>query len=200
MQLSHPPLSRKRLLSYGHDMGDAMDSVGLARGHVAVLQHDPRWPEVFAAVAGTVAEALGGHARAVEHVGSTAVSGLAAKPVIDVAVAVSDDVDLSSCIEALTSAGLDFRGDQASEGGWLFVLGPPTRRLAHVHLVASGGRQWMDYLAFRDQLRENPRTRQEYDDLKRLLAADHPSDRAAYTAAKNDFIQQVLRSARPDSG
>ncbi len=187
------------LLPYGQDMGDAMDSVGLARGHVAVAQHDRRWSEAFVAVAGSVADALGAHARAIEHIGSTAVPGLAAKPVVDVAVAVSDDFDLSSCIAALTPAGFAFRGDQADEGGWLFVLGPPTRRLAHVHVVAFRGRQWTDYVAFREQLRENPRTRQEYDDLKRVLAADHPRDRDAYSAAKNDFIQQVLRPTRPES-
>lgn len=173
-------------------MDKVMDSVGLGRGDVTVAPPDPRWADAFTHVAAIVGQALGERALAVEHVGSTAVPALPAKPIIDVAVAVPDDLDVSACVTALVRAGLEDRGDQGGQGGWLFVLGEPNRRVAHVHVVREHEQQWANYLRFRDRLRDDAQIRAEYAALKRSLATRFPRDRAAYSADKGDFIRRAL--------
>jgi len=167
---------------------DADDHVGLAYGSVRVVDSDPAWPEIFTNLAGDLRQALGSRAAGIEHVGSTAVPGLAAKPIIDIAVLLAPHAAPADVISALESAGYRFRGDKGDAGGLLFVLEDrPARRVAHVHAVADVS-QWQRYLAVRDRLRSDSTARAAYTRLKRTLAALHPDDRQSYTAAKASFV------------
>jgi GrpB-like predicted nucleotidyltransferase (UPF0157 family) len=167
--------------------------LGLIYGTVELAPSDPGWPEQFELLAGELRRALGPDAVAIEHVGSTAVEGLRAKPILDLAVGLAPEADADRVIETFERLGYDFRGDAGSQGGLVFVLDSiPMRRIAHVHAVRHGDEQWMRYLAFRDRLRSDPAARAGYERLKRALANRFPNDRRAYTDGKDAFVAALL--------
>ncbi|MFI0486531.1 GrpB family protein [Actinomadura sp. 9N215] len=173
----------------------ARHGLGLSRGQVRVCASDPRWADVFSRLASALRSALGTKAVSVEHVGSTSVPGLSAKPILDVAIALASDAVTEDVIAALGPLGYDFRGDKGDQGGWLFVLEDrPGRRVAHVHVVQDGDPQWNRWLSFRDLLRADARVRADYDRLKRELATRHPRDRRAYTRDKTSFVTSRVTS------
>jgi GrpB-like predicted nucleotidyltransferase (UPF0157 family) len=168
-------------------------TLGLAYGQVRLVPSDPGWAGAFQRLAVQLRATLGELAVAVEHVGSTAVPGLAAKPILDVVIGLAPGTDPDRVIAALGSLGYQFRGDKGGEGGLLLVLEDrPAHRVAHLHLVAHGDAQWRRYLALRDRLRADPAARAAYAQLKGRLAAQFSGDRRAYTAAKAAFIVQLL--------
>jgi GrpB-like predicted nucleotidyltransferase (UPF0157 family) len=165
---------------------------GLAYGTVLVADHDPSWAAIFDQLNQDLTAALGTLAVGIEHVGSTAVPGIKAKPIIDIAVGIRP-VDSESVIEVMSSAGWLFRGDKGAQGGLLFVYEPqPQVRLAHAHAVEHGGLAWNDYLAFRDLLRGDPAARLRYEQTKLQLAVQFPANRAAYTAGKQHLVRQLM--------
>jgi GrpB-like predicted nucleotidyltransferase (UPF0157 family) len=167
--------------------------LGLHVGEVELAESDPDWASAFARLAGAIARALPG--APVEHVGSTAVAGLRAKPIVDVAVGVQPPLHEQRLAARLASLGLECRG--ASDGGILFVLEDrPEHRVAHVHVVVHGGGEWAGYLAFRDRLRRDPTARTAYEELKDALARRFPHDRRSYTSGKEAFIEQLLADER----
>jgi len=169
--------------------------LGLARDRVAVRPYDARWPRAFAEEGERLQALLGPLARGIEHVGSTAVPGLAAKPILDVAVAYADAESLAVMRQVLEHAGYEDRGDQGEQGGVVLVKGSHTCRTHHLHLVAEGSAQWRRYLAFRDALRGDESLRSRYATLKAHLARRFPVDRSAYTDGKDAFIAFVLGTA-----
>jgi GrpB-like predicted nucleotidyltransferase (UPF0157 family) len=175
----------------GDRLGDT--ALGLAYGQVRLLPSDPGWPAAFQRLAAELRAALWELAVAVEHVGSTAVPGLAAKPILDVAIGLAPGTDPDRVITALQPLGYQFRGHKGEEGGLLLVLEDwPAHRIAHLHLVGHGDVQWRRYLALRDRLRADPAARAAYGQLKGRLAVQFARDRRAYTAAKAVFIVQLL--------
>jgi GrpB-like predicted nucleotidyltransferase (UPF0157 family) len=168
-------------------------TLGLDYGQVRLAPSDPRWPEAFQRLAAQLRATLTDLAVAVEHVGSTAVPGLTAKPILDVLVGLAPGTDPEQVIAALEPLGYQSRGDKGDEGGLLLVLEDrPAHRVAHLHLVGHGDRQWRRYLALRDRLRNDPAAMAAYARLKERLTARFSSDRRAYTAAKATFITQLL--------
>lgn len=132
---------------------------------------------------------------AIEHIGSTAVPGLVAKPILDIAVGLSSDADPDQVIARLEPLGWAFRGDKG-DPGLLFVLEDrPAHRVAHMHVVGYGDTRWRHYLLFRDRLRTDPAARTAYAELKRGLAERFADDRRAYTAAKDSFITGLLAAS-----
>jgi GrpB-like predicted nucleotidyltransferase (UPF0157 family) len=175
-------------------MGDWMGgaTLGLSYGQVRLVPSDPRWPAAFQRLAAELRAALGEEAVAVEHVGSTAVPGLAAKPILDLAVGLAPGADPDRAVAKLAPLGWEFRGDKGTEGGLLLVLEDrPAHRVAHLHVVGHGDARWRRYLALRDRLRADPAARAAYARLKQRLAARFAGDRRAYTAAKAAFIAQL---------
>lgn len=172
-------------------------ALGLARDRVVVRPYDDRWPQAFAEESARLRALLGPLARALEHVGSTAVPGLPAKPVLDVAIAYAHRSALEAMRDLLARAGYEDRGDQGEQGGVVFVKGPATRRTHHLHLVAEASAQWRRYLASRDALRRDDSLRARYGALKGALARRFPADRVAYTAGKDDFVADVLAKVAP---
>lgn len=171
--------------------------LGLQHGEVALRESDRRWTSVFDHQAEVLGRALGDRVAAIEHVGSTAVADLVAKPIVDIAVRLAAGVDGDGVIGAIAGHGYEFRGDKGVVGGLLFVLNDrPHRRIAHVHVVRQGDDQWSRYLEVRDRLRADARARGAYSALKVDLARRFPSDRAAYTTAKASFLQALLREDR----
>ena len=128
-----------------------------------------------------------------EHIGSTAVPGLGAKPIIDLMVGVPEVEGAQRQIEALEGVGYEWRGETVP--GTLYLRKAEPRRF-NLHLTRWEGEFWIDHLLFRDFLRIHPETAQEYEDLKRELMARLASDPPAYNAAKASFIQSILQQAR----
>jgi len=164
-----------------------------------VLPHDPRLADRALAERARLAELLAPWlVDGVEHVGSTAVPGLAAKPVIDLMASVADpDVAVADAGERLAADGWCYVPPELDRGGlWRrFFVKPDAsgqRRLAHLHVIRAGHRRWADQIAFRDALRRDDRLARNYEDLKRRLAAQHGHDREAYTDAKAEFVATVL--------
>lgn len=167
--------------------------IGLKRKTVRVVNHDPRGAALAADACKKIGQAAGGLICDVQHVGSTAVPGLPAKPILDLAASVIALEVMPELVRALTVVGSIYRGDGGGEGGHLFVWesGPDVRTI-HLHVVATDDVQWTHYLRFRDALRRDPALRRRYRELKRELGHKFPDDRKSYTASKNDFIRSVL--------
>lgn len=167
---------------------------------VQIVPYDPMWPLLFEREQQMLARVLAPWLTGpIEHVGSTAVLGLAAKPVIDIMAGVRNLDDSRPAIEALTAP--DMANDAYRHAPYKpdvmhwFCKPTPEFRTHHLHLVPVGSRMWIDKLAFRDYLRRNSDTAAAYAELKQRLAAGHRHDREAYTEAKGTFIREVLARA-----
>jgi len=130
----------------------------------------------------------------IEHVGSTAVPGLAAKPIIDIMAAVESLEASGPALMALEPLQYCYAPYRADVMHWL-CKPSPALRTHHLHLVPFGSPLWLDRLSFRDRLRANPHIAAEYLELKRRLARTFVNDREAYTNEKGPFIESVLRSS-----
>lgn len=171
------------------------EPLGLESKMVRVVPYDDRWPVLFDAEAERIVDAVacaGLPKLSLAHVGSTAVPGLAAKPILDVAAAHVAGTAASAYIGAFESLGYEYRGDGGLPGREFFRRGVP--RSHHLHLVEQNGTHWVRFLRFRDALRAHPALRDAYAALKQSLAARYPWDREAYVAGKSEFVEGVLRS------
>ena len=138
---------------------------------------------------------LKGVARGVEQVGSSSVLGLLAKPIIDLAVGISVDRDLQSVTSTLEATGWIYRGDAGESGGHVFVLeARPEHRVAHLHAVEYGERQWVDYRRLRDLLRGQFHARRRYEAAKVQMAEECGDDRRAYTDGKTAVVRALLHT------
>jgi GrpB-like predicted nucleotidyltransferase (UPF0157 family) len=166
---------------------------------LVVADHDEAWPAVFEQLAVPVRRAVQDLGATVEHVGSTAVPGLAAKPVIDVDVVVRSDAEVPDAIERLRGLGYVYQGDKGIAGREAF-LPPPDTPPHHLYVVVAGSEPHADHVDLRDHLRQHPEVAHEYAALKRTLAVQHADDQLAYTEAKADFIAAALADARRADG
>jgi GrpB-like predicted nucleotidyltransferase (UPF0157 family) len=167
--------------------------IGLRRHTVCLVEHDPEWAALFAIEAVNLRERIGQLVADIQHVGSTAVPGLPAKPILDIAVAVSAPETIAVVASRLRASGYLDRGDAARDGGYLLVKeSSPDVRIVHLHIVEQSDDQWRHYIAFRDVLRRDATIRRRYADLKRTLAERCQDDRKSYTALKENFIKGVL--------
>lgn len=165
-----------------------------ARRTIVVVDYDPQWPEVFERLRSTVWPAVRDIAVAIEHVGSTSVPGLAAKPIIDLSVVVRDDSDLPAAIERLAMLGYVHRGNFGVDGREAFdsSAGSPAHNL---YVCPRESPSLANHLAVRDYLRAHPETAAEYGELKQQLAKRFPHDIESYIDGKADLLLRVLRAA-----
>jgi GrpB-like predicted nucleotidyltransferase (UPF0157 family) len=167
---------------------------GSGRGEPVVLApYDAAWPARFSTWRRQLSEALGGRARRIEHVGSTAVPGLPAKPVIDIQVSVADPTQEADYQPALVDLGLQLRS--RDDRHRYFRPFPGRARDVQVHVCRTGSRWEREHLMFCDYLRAHPRPCADYADLKRSAALRWADDRIAYTDAKGDLIRATLAAA-----
>jgi GrpB-like predicted nucleotidyltransferase (UPF0157 family) len=160
---------------------------------VAIHAYDPAWPAQFRRARRAIARALACLAVRVEHVGSTAVPGLAARSGIDILVGLSDMADAGSCVERLEALG--YRR-HFSRPDWVHLSGHGHK----LHLTPLGGAFWSDLVRFRDQLRARPETAAAYQRLKQELARTYGADGAAYVQGKTAFVRAVLDQAPAPAG
>lgn len=171
--------------------------LGLKRGTVLLVPSNPGWEVVFAGEKASLQRQLGRLVLDIQHIGSTAVPGLEAKPILDIAIAVAVAAESMIALLRLPLSALGYldRGDSGANGGYLFVKEiAPEVRSHHVHVVSMHDMQWHRYLFFRDRLRSDAGLRSEYAALKQSLARRFADDRVGYTTGKQDFIGRVLAS------
>jgi GrpB-like predicted nucleotidyltransferase (UPF0157 family) len=161
---------------------------------VIVVPYDSSWPDKFECEKRVLSRVLAPWlAGPIEHVGSTAVPGLVAKPVIDIMVAVENLDSSRPAIPAVVASGYIYWPYKASIMHW-FCKPSDAHRTHHLHLVPYGSRLWQARPGFRDALRADVRLAQEYAQLKLSLAGKYRDDREAYTQSKSEFVHQVLES------
>jgi GrpB-like predicted nucleotidyltransferase (UPF0157 family) len=161
---------------------------------VRIVEYDPVWPEMAEAEIARIGAAVGEAVR-IEHVGSTAVSGLAAKPIIDLQLAVADADARSLYVESLEGLGYLFAPDPASPDFHFFGLPVARPRTHHLHVCAAGSEDERRHLAVRDYLRAYPDEVAAYAELKRGLVARAPGDRLAYIEGKEEYVAALERRA-----
>ena len=165
---------------------------------VEIVPYDDSWPQLFLEITKELQDILGPSVIAIEHIGSTAVPGLPAKPVIDVDVVISTASHVASARAALVTRGYEARGNRYDDGVWAF-LKRSCRPQQRVYLCPPENRTHERRLVFRDFLRSHAETAAAYATLKTELARKFPYDGDAYTAAKGDFINQIVGNALPEA-
>jgi GrpB-like predicted nucleotidyltransferase (UPF0157 family) len=165
---------------------------------IDIAEYNPRWVEAFQLERRVLCDALAPWLVGMpEHIGSTAVPGLAAKPIVDIMAPVRSLEDARAAIAAATCAGYVYFPYRAEAMHW-FCKPSPSARTHHLHMVPMGSRLWSERLTFRDALRADENLRAEYRHLKVALAAKYRHDREGYTDAKAPFIHRVLKGAAED--
>ncbi len=165
---------------------------------ITIVDYDPRWPTLFDNEAAAVEAAIGPWVTGgIHHVGSTAVPGMAAKPIIDIHVGVADLKSALPCIAVLAPLEYCYAPYRPEIMHW-FCKPDPAARTHHLHLVPTGSLRYREELAFRDYLRQHTAQAHAYEQLKRALAERFPDDREAYTDGKSEFVLQVTKRALSD--
>jgi GrpB-like predicted nucleotidyltransferase (UPF0157 family) len=159
---------------------------------VELVEHDPSWAKLFERERDTLAGVFGGEAAGIEHIGSTSVPGLCAKPIVDVLVGLRQLELSEQQVDAMHGLGYEFLGEYGLAGRLFFRKHPRTH---HVHIVEHGGLHWERQLTFREALRSDSEERRRYDQFKRRLASEGHT-RETYTDLKTPFIREVEARAR----
>lgn len=169
--------------------------LGLTRGSVALHPYTEEWSTLFRAEAAQLQAVIGAHVLDIQHVGSTSIPGLPAKPILDIGVAVENFEAATVCIQPLEALGYRYRGEMGIPRRHYFVKGDPVTHHLHMNEISSA--DWQQQIAFRDYLRQQPEAMHAYATLKAQLASQFPDARLAYTESKSGFIASVLQKALP---
>ena len=169
-------------------------SIGLKRGMVTVEPHQVEWELAARQTIDCLRDLLKDTAVDIQHVGSTAINSICAKPIIDIAVGVPCIDDILSKNEILEANGFIYRGQDVPDQ-YLYVCGGSDYRTHHIHVVRYGSVEWNNYVNLRDYLNSHEEDAKAYSDLKTQLAGMYPDDREAYTRAKSEMINELLVKA-----
>ncbi len=161
---------------------------------VIILDYDPNWPGIFQSLRQRIADALGDIAAAIEHVGSTSVPDLAAKPIIDIDVLLASEGMLPAAIDRLANLGYVHRGNLGIPEREAFHT-PPNDPPHHLYVCPPGSAEFRRHVAFRDYLRAHPKEAKVYGELKIALAKRFREDRPAYNLAKTEFVLELTNRA-----
>ena len=167
--------------------------LGLQRGTVRLVPHDPRWKHAFTDQQGAICARTRLSPARVQHAGSTSVPDLVAKPILDIVVGATDLESVDDLAGQIVDLGYLDRGWGEGSNGRLLVLeSAPEVRTVHLHIVLYESEHWRHYVAFRDALRSDPALLKQYGDLKRDLAKRFHDARKSYTSGKEAFILTAL--------
>jgi GrpB-like predicted nucleotidyltransferase (UPF0157 family) len=161
---------------------------------VIITPYDPAWPEIFVRLGATLRQALGDVALRIDHIGSTSIPGLAAKPIIDVQVSVASFEPLDAYRIPLESLGWVFRSGNTDLTKRYFREAPDERR-THIHVRRAGSWPQQFALLFRDYMRVHDEDARRYSDLKHRLAQQYGEDREGYTNAKSPLLWEIMTRA-----
>ncbi len=168
--------------------------IGLERGVVKLAPYTAEWKQLFEEEKARLQAAIGPYVLDIQHVGSTSIPGMVAKPILDIGVAVTSFEGARVCVGPIEQLGYEYRGEHGIPRRHFFAKGNP--RTHHLHMNEIGGREWENQVLFRDYLIQHPGLAREYATLKEELAQRYPADREAYLSGKEPFIERVLQMAR----
>lgn len=171
--------------------------LGLDRKSVRLVAHQEEWKTLFEREEKLLRSALGDYAAAIEHIGSTAIPGIVAKPIIDILVGVGAG-DLSAVekyLPRLAEIGYEYRGEAGIAGRRYFRKGTAALSTHHLSIAERGSEVWRRHILFRDYLRANRNAARAYDELKKNLAIEFKERREAYTNGKTGFVEEILSQA-----
>lgn len=171
--------------------------LGVPKNSVELCPYDPSWKEEFEKEKKILKKVLGDYALDIQHVGSTSIPGLSAKPIIDIAVAVGSLDVLYKLIPILTEAGYGVKNYIEDKGEVLASKGGEEYNTHFVHIEVKGGNYWNNHILFRDYLITHPEYIKKYEEMKRKVLSEF-KERKEYTAHKSEFIQEVLNLAKKE--
>lgn len=165
--------------------------LGLPRGEVFLVPWTQEWEEEFLKEIVLIEERIGAYLIAVHHIGSTAVPGLSAKPILDIAIELEHFEDGLHCVSPLEALGYRYRGTNVLPDRHYFNKGEP--RTHQIHMYEKGNKYLLEQLQFRDYLRRNEKARVEYENLKIRLSDKNKHDKHQYADDKTEFVRSILR-------
>lgn len=174
--------------------------IGLAKNSVCLCPYSTGWKESFESEKALLIDCIGCEIIDVQHVGSTSIQGMQAKPVIDIAAAIRKLNDGFKLINSLESIGYHFKGSLGESHRFFFWKGNEMKNMHNLHIVEYGDENWLNFLLFRDYLNSNTVYKDRYSELKAELALQYNYDRETYTKRKTEFIKEVIQLARQESG
>ena len=177
---------------------DILLDLGVVNGKVRLLEHDPRWKEEAERMIRELRTYLNGDdIFGFQHVGSTSIPGIPAKPIIDIAVAVKGEETVEKYRPVMEARGFTLLG-KVNTDNWMYYIGHPGQndRTHHIHFVTAGSKAWDNYINFRDYLTANEGPRKEYEELKRKLSEIKANERKAYHDLKEPLIKRLIAEAR----
>lgn len=170
--------------------------IGLRQGTVRLEEYTSEWREYYQREKRLLATTLGDNLLGIEHIGSTSIVGMTAKPIIDMMVGVRSLEKGKELVVSLEQLGYKYISEANLPGRLFFSKGKGDIREVHLHMVEWKGQYWREHILFRDYLRKNKELAQDYQRLKRELHDKFKHDRDAYTSSKGDFIKSVLEEAK----
>ena len=170
-------------------------SIGLKRGMVKLADHDPEWKNIAAVTIEKLRRSFGEVAKDIQHIGSTAIENIKAKPTIDISIAVNDFDKVEKLIPTLESEGILWGEWRNDERMLFFMISTPGIVTHFIHVVKANSEEWFGRVNFRDYLNANISAAKEYEELKIKLADENPNEWDKYTDGKHPFIKQILADA-----
>lgn len=170
--------------------------LGLKRGTVKLMPYDYEWKELYKKEEKLLYSLIGDYIADIQHVGSTSIEGLTAKPIMDIAVGVKSLKTAEDFKDILEGAGYKCRGDAGIPGRVFFVKGNDDFQTHYLHIEVYKGPLWENHIYFRDYLCSDEKVKEQYLKLKKVLAEKYSDDRYAYTNEKNEFITAVMKKAK----
>ena len=175
------------------------NALGLKRGTVKLAEYNPEWAELFESEKRSIQEVFQDQVLGIEHVGSTAIPGMLAKPILDLMIAVESLEDYERFTPLLEKVGYKFMRDQRGyQGSILYVKGPEENRTHYLKLGVRDSDFWRENILFRDYLIAHPEKAKQYMELKQCLFEKHEGVRECYTKDKHEFVQEILRLAKEE--
>lgn len=168
--------------------------MGLKVGTVKLEKYNPKWKDMYLEEEKNLREMFENVALTIEHIGSTSVEGLSAKPIVDIAVGVRHLSDFDKVKEKFMVEPYSVKED-STEGEILVRKGNEDNRTHFIHVMETGSKRYIESILFRDYLRKNIWALEKYEELKKDLAVKYADDRKKYTASKNEFINEIIKLA-----
>jgi len=174
----------------------SLNPIGLESGTVRLSRHNPEWEKIYLKERDLLLSAIGSSIIDIQHVGSTSIKGLKAKPIIDIAVAVESLQQGFELIEQLKSIGYIYKGDAGVSGRHFFSKGNTKSKTHYLHVCELNNDVWLHLILFRDYLRANKKIMKEYEQLKQELAVTFSDNREAYLLGKRKYIDDIVNKVK----
>jgi len=178
------------------DTPNSPPSIGLESGKVTLTPYSPQWAVLYEREKQQLEVAIGHLVVDIQHVGSTAIPSIAAKPIIDIGIAVKNFEDAAVCVDPMERLGYEYRGENGIPRRHYFVKGRPSTH--HIHMVEIASEEWLALVSFRDYLRTHSDAASRYAQLKHGLARNFATERKSYQCAKAPFITEVITRAKQE--